>query len=526
MPAEPDAIVYADARVWTGDPAHPHAGALRVASGRVTHVLDADDPALPGRRVHLGGATVLPGLVDAHLHLRGVGLAGRELDLKDAGSADDVVARVRAAAAGSAPGAWIRGRGWDHHRWPGGAWPAGGLDDLDHPVWLVRVDGHAVWANARALDLAGIDARTPDPPGGELVRDGDGRPTGILVDNAIALAESRLPAPTAKEVRTDVLCGIGACLGSGLTGVHAMAVDRAELEALRALEAEGTLDLRVTCYVDGRDTDLVDEVLSRPPAPAEGLLRVAGVKVYADGALGSRGAALEADYADRPGHRGLLLVEPGALAAFTRRVSDAGWQLALHAIGDRGNRVVLDAIAAAGDGGARRHRVEHAQILGPDAPARMKALGAVASLQPTHCTSDMGWVEAALGPDRLAGAYAWKTVLDAGVPLALGSDAPVESEDPWTGIHAAVTRQDARGEPPGGFRPGERLTVAEAIRGYTAGAAFAAHDGGRLGVLAPGRLADLTVADADPFAVAPGDLCRVRTLRTVVAGRTVFEAGA
>ena len=346
------------------------------------------------------------------------------------------------------------------------------------------------------------------------------------MDNAIALAESRLPAPTAKEVRTDVLCGIGACLGSGLTGVHAMAVDRAELEALRALEAEGTLDLRVTCYVDGRDTDLVDEVLSRPPAPAEGLLRVAGVKVYADGALGSRGAALEADYADRPGHRGLLLVEPGALAAFTRRVSDAGWQLALHAIGDRGNRVVLDAIAAAGDGGARRHRVEHAQILGPDAPARMKALGAVASLQPTHCTSDMGWVEAALGPDRLAGAYAWKTVLDAGVPLALGSDAPVESEDPWTGIHAAVTRQDARGEPPGGFRPGERLTVAEAIRGYTAGAAFAAHDEGRLGVLAPGRIADLTVADADPFAVAPGDLCRVRTLRTVVAGRTVFEAGA
>lgn len=526
MPAAPDAIVYADARVWTSDPARPRAGALRVEGGVVTHVLDTDDPSLSGRRVRLEGATVLPGLVDAHLHLDGVGLGARTLDLTGARSPEAVAEAVDAAASVAAPGAWIRGRGWDHHRFPGGALPAAGLDLADHPVWLVRVDGHAVWANAAALDLAGVDAGTPAPPGGEIVRDAAGRPTGVLVDNAIALVEGRLPAATDAEVDRDLALALSTCARVGLTGVHTMACTRALLEALRRLDAAGRLTCRVTAYVDGRDEALVGEILAEPPAPppATGRLRVAGVKLYADGALGSEGAALEAPYADRPGHRGLLLLEEEALARGARRVSDAGWQLAIHAIGDRANRVVLDAVAGAAAGPGRRHRIEHAQILGAGAPARMASLGIVASVQPTHCVSDMTWCASALGQGRLASAYLWRSLLAAGVPLALGSDAPVSPPDPILGIHAAVTREDTEGRPPGGFFPAERLTVAEAIAGFTTGAAYAAHDEDRLGRLAPGRLADLTVVDGDPFTLPPGDLHRLRILRTVVGGEPVFTA--
>ncbi|HEV8320682.1 MAG TPA: amidohydrolase [Myxococcota bacterium] len=540
-----DAVIYFNAVVLTGDPAHPRAAGLRIEGDRVTHLFDgAPPPALHGRRVDLGGAAVLPGLVDAHLHLRGLGLAHRQLDLKGTRSAEEVAGLVRDAAGRAPAGAWVRGRGWDQNDWPDKRFPAHALlDDAapDHPVWLTRVDGHAVWVNAAAMRAAGVTSDTVAPAGGEILRDAAGAPTGVFVDNAIDLIEKKLPPPTEAELREDVLAGAALCAKAGLTGVHDMGTTPEVLAVLRALAAEGRLGLRVWVFLDGQRPAAEFEATLRTPLSADvavssaagasrggaGLVRVVGVKLFADGALGSRGAALIAPYSDRRDTKGLLVTAPADLVARAAAVHAAGFQLAIHAIGDRGVRGALDAIAAAeGDDHTRRHRIEHAQVVAPADVPRFAALGVVASMQPTHATSDMPWAEARLGHVRIHGAYAWRTLTSAGAALALGSDAPVEDENPWSSIYAAVTRMDPAGAPPGGWRPEERLTLAEALAGFTRGAAFAVHAEGALGVLRPGATADLTVVDADPTAVAPAALRGVRTLRTVVAGREVYMAPA
>jgi len=518
-----DAVVYVGGNVITLDRERPRARGLRVEGGRVTHVFDEEPPELTGRRVDLAGATVLPGLVDAHLHLRAIGAASRRLDLRGTTSLDEVLAKVTEAAAQTPQGAWVRGRGWDQNDWPAERFPtAADLDRAspDRPVWLSRIDGHAVWVNSRVLEMAGITGETPDPPGGELIRDEQGHPTGIFIDNAIDLVSASLPPATAEEVRADYERGIRLCNEVGLTGVHDMGVDALELAALRALQSEGRLTLRTTVYLADADDGLAAE------APfTDGLLEVVGVKLYADGALGSRGAALLSPYTDRPDTTGLFLSEPDALAARVVELHRGGWQLAIHAIGDRGNRVVLDAFEALGDAtGKRRHRVEHVQILDVQDIPRFVALGVVASMQPTHATSDMPWVEDRLGPERLAGAYAWRSLLDTGATLAFGSDAPIELHDPWLGIYAAVTRQDATGQPPSGWLPEQRLGVEEALAAFSSGAARAVGAEDDRGVIRVGAIADLSVVDRDPTAAGADRLPTVRTRLTIVAGEVVYRA--
>ncbi|MBI5510771.1 MAG: amidohydrolase [Deltaproteobacteria bacterium] len=514
------AVIFVNANVVTLDPTQPVAAALRVAGDRITHVWTGAPPAsVSGKTIDLAGATVLPGLVDAHLHLQSLGEAAREIDLVGAPSLAATLARVQGGATHAAANRWLRGRGWDQNDWPTPRFPtAADLDRVvaDRPVWLERIDGHAAWVNSRALALAGIDRKTKSPPGGEIVAGADGAPTGILIDNAMDLVTAVQPQATGAELRADLAAALRKCAAVGLTGVHDMGTTPAMLAELEALAVADALPVRVTAYLSGTDAELAP-LLQEPPR-RQGLLRVVGVKLFADGALGSRGAALLAPYSDAPQSPGLLLTPPAVLAQRSRRVAAAGYQVAVHAIGDRGVRVALDALAAIGNGGGVRHRIEHAQVISPPDFDRFAALEIIASMQPTHATSDMPWAEARLGAERLRGAYAWRQLADRGVTLAFGSDAPVEDVSPWLGLYAAVTRQDLKGEPKEGFMPGERLPIGAALVAYTGGAAAAAMDSD-LGRIAPGAKADLTVVDRDPRSVAATELATTRVLRTIVDGR-------
>jgi predicted amidohydrolase YtcJ len=342
----------------------------------------------------------------------------------------------------------------------------------------------------------------------------------VLIDNAMELASVELPAPDAAEIRADLIEGLARLVRVGLTGAHDMATTPAELEALHGLEAESRLPLRVFAYLHGTEEEL-KPLLTRPPE-RRGQVQVVGIKLYADGTLGSRGAALLAPYTDRPDTCGLLVTSPDVLARRVSAAQRAGYQVAIHAIGDRGVRVALDAIESAHSvDHPCYHRLEHIQVVHRDDMPRFAAWRTVASMQPTHATSDMPWVESCLGGERLAGAYAWKSLLATGARLALGSDTPIEPENPWLGIHAAVTRQTPTGEPEGGWLADERISTAAAIAGFTSGAAHAA-GATELGVIRVGAPADLTVVDVDPLAISPARLAAVKTLRTMVGGRQVY----
>jgi predicted amidohydrolase YtcJ len=403
---------------------------------------------------------------------------------------------------------------------------------------LTRVDGHAVLANGLALAAAGVDRRTPDPEGGEILRDAAGEPTGVLIDNATLLVENVAPAPGREDLRRLLTTATRRCLSLGLTGVHDAGLgypsddERARAgyptwDVMREMADAGELGLRVYGMVGGQPLP-PEAYLRREPeiGRAGGMLTVRTVKLYADGALGSRGAALLEDYADRPGHRGLLLTDPARIEETVRQAVDAGYQVGVHAIGDRANRVVLDVyerILAEHPGEDLRLRIEHAQVIAPGDIPRFAALGVIPAMQPTHATSDMYWAEKRLGRKRLAGAYAWRSLLDAGVShLPLGSDFPVESANPFWGWYAAVTRQDAEGQPAGGWMPGQRLDREEALQGFTLDAAYAAFQEDDLGSLSPGKLADFLVLDRDPLTVPAAELRHTRVLETWVGGRRAF----
>jgi predicted amidohydrolase YtcJ len=391
---------------------------------------------------------------------------------------------------------------------------------VEQPMVMTRVDFHAVWVNAAALSRAGLTRNTPDPVGGRIVRDASGEPTGVLVDAACALVTKHIPLERTETLEQDVRRALQRCARAGLTCVHDMMMTPEVLRILRGLEAAGDLTLRVRAYMHGAQPE-IEEALREPQSSDR--LRVMGRKLFADGALGSRGAALRAPYSDDPSTSGLLMMSEEELVAAAARTHALGGQVAIHAIGDRAAELAASAIIRAqGSPVDRRHRVEHAQTVTPALfPAFAKA-GIIASMQPSHCTCDLGWAVARLGQERIKGAYAWRSFLEAGVRLALGSDAPIASENPWDGVRSAVARTDAHGAT---ITPEQRLTLDEALTGYTSGAAFAAHDA-NLGRLAPGSLADFVVIDRDPFATDVEELASVRTLRTVVGGVTVFEQDA
>lgn len=527
-------------------PAEPVEGSLAVRDGAIVYLGDdAGAEALRGpetRVVDLAGRAVTPGLIDAHSHLVDLGAALTRVDAVGTTSYAEVVERVAAAAAELPPGTWVRGRGWDQNDWAAKDFPHHGELSVvvpDHPVWLTRIDGHAALLNQRAMDELGIDADTEDPIGGRFLRDAEGRPTGVLIDNAMAVAGENMPRAGAAELRRYLDLATGHSVSLGLTTVTDMGVRAEVVEVYDAAHREGALPLRAALFL-GDEEELLDEWFAAGPrVDPDGRLTVRGVKLYADGALGSRGAALVEPYSDDPDNLGLLVSSGDHLADVALRARQAGFQVAVHAIGDRGNLVALDALERAlshaggdadesddGDGGDDpRFRVEHAQVMRLADLARMAELGIIASMQPTHATSDMPWAGDRVGERRLAGAYAWRKVLDAGGRLAFGSDFPVERPAPVLGLHAAVTRQDLDGHPAGGWLPGERLSRQEALAGFTLDAAHSLFLDHLVGSLEVGKRADLVVWDRDPMRVPAGEIPDLRADLTVVDGRVVHERG-
>ncbi|MBL8729213.1 MAG: amidohydrolase [Planctomycetes bacterium] len=472
--------------------------------------------------IDLDSAFVVPGLQDAHGHLLGLGTALAEVDLVGTTSFAEVVARAAAKAAALPPGEWVLGRGWDQNDWPDTAMPhhrALSAAIPDHPVWLVRVDGHAGLANRAALSAAGITRDTRAAAGGEVLFDADGEPTGVLVDQAMDAIQ--LPSLTPAQLRERLLAAHDACLRHGLTCVHDAGVSRAVLDTMLALHAEGRWQLRTYVLLDANERELIERGVWQT---GDARIVVRAVKAYADGALGSRGAVLLEPYRDRPAWKGLLLNTRAGIQELAQRCADHGMQLCVHAIGDAANRAVLDAYEAVECDGLfaeRRFRIEHAQVVAEADFARFDALGVLPSMQPTHLTSDMPWAPARLGPERTARAYAWRRFLRLGVVVPFGSDFPVESVDPRRGIYAAVTTRRLDGGEE--LRPEQRLSREEALRGFTLHAAIAMFAEQKLGTIEVGKFADFTVFDRDLRTCPEADILQAKVLLTVIGGQVVYD---
>jgi predicted amidohydrolase YtcJ len=399
------------------------------------------------------------------------------------------------------------------------------------PVWLIRVDGHAGWANSEALRRAGVNRESEAPSDGQILRDAQGNPTGVFIDGAKSLVERAIPRGSKADATRRILAAQELILGAGLTGVHDAGVGRIEAEVYRDLDRAGRLRMRVYGMASPPSGGEVNFVSHPPLASKPGSrFEMRAIKLFIDGAMGSRGGLLFAPYSDDPGNKGLLLIDPKVLEATTTMALRHGWQVATHAIGDRGNSLVLDAYAAARravpSATDPRLRIEHAQVVRKVDVKRFAELGVIASMQPSHAIDDMRWADARLGPGRVDGAYAWRWFLDARVPLAFGSDFPVEVVNPFYGIYAAITREDESGKPAGGWHPDQKLSLEETLHAFTTGAAHAAFDEDRLGVLRAGYLADLTVMDRDPFKIAPAEVLKTKVLLTVVGGEVAYEGKA
>ncbi len=509
------------------------ATAVAARDGRIVFVGDdAGARALAGtdtRIIDLQGATLMPGFIDSHCHLYGLGTALVQIDCVGTPSAEAVAALVDSAAQATPPGTWLQGRGWDQNDWTSQQYPDRTLLDRvsdDHPVLLRRIDGHAAWANSKALAAAGITAATVDPAGGSIMRDDRGEPTGILIDNAVDLVLDIIPEPDSTEKIQRIDLALAHCVRRGLTGVHEAGLDWERLDIYRELDAAGKLPLRIYGMFDDKPEVLARARTEGPFHSQDGMITVRAVKLYADGALGSRGALLLADYSDQPGNRGWAVTPREHLMEVARNLGAAGFQICTHAIGDGANRMMLDiyeeALAEIGPKD-RRWRIEHAQILDPADIPRFAELGVIAAMQPTHCTSDMDWAPARLGPRRLSGAYAWKSLLDSGAHLCFGTDFPIERVDPLLGLYAARTRMHPDGTPPGGWLPQQRLDARTAVELYTAGSAYAAFQENELGRIQPGFRADFTILDDDPSTCADRELLDLKVLYTVVDGRVVFD---
>ncbi len=507
--------------------------AILMDEGRVvaTGARDALHATAPTAVVHDGqGRTLLPGLTDAHGHVMGLGWGLHGADVTGTQSIDDALEIIRTWAIAHPDAKWVSGRGWNQVIWKLGRFPtAAELDRAvaDRPVWLSRVDGHAGWANTAALSLAGIGPDTADPEGGRIERDGQGRPTGVLVDAAMDLISTQIPAASQEESRAVLHAALAKMASVGLTSVHDAGID-ADTLALYKQEAEaGRLSARIYAMVYGVDEDF-DRVAANGPLIAYGKdhLTARSVKLMADGALGSRGAAMLEPYSDDPDNRGLLFTDTDTMVAAISKALSRGFQMNIHAIGDAGNRQVLDAFSLVytqlGHGRELRNRIEHAQVMALADIPRFLPLQLIASMQPTHATSDMNMAEDRVGPQRIQGAYAWQHFLKQRTPLAGGSDFPVEDPNPFFGLHAAITRQDHANRPDGGWYPAQGLSLTQALHAFTLGAAWAAHQEKDQGTLEAGKWADFIIVDRDIFEIPPEDVWKTQVLQTWVGGEPVF----
>jgi predicted amidohydrolase YtcJ len=519
-------LVVQNATVYTVDKTKPAANSLAVKDGKFIAVGgDMKKHIGPSTRViDAKGAAVIPGLTDAHVHLRGLGDMLETFDLRFVKTREEVAQIVKRAADKLPPGEWVRGRNWDQTNW-GGEFP--NADDLskvvnDRPVYLNRVDGHAGWANRKALEIAGITKATQDPPGGQIIRDKDGNPTGILIDRAMGLVTRKVPALTYEQVKRRLKLAAEASVRLGLTTVHDAGIGVDERNAYRELIKENALPLRVYAMIGGTGELWQEYAKSGPEIGSH--LTVRSVKLYADGALGSRGAALWQPYTDDKSTSGLMVTTKETLEDQIREVAAKGFQVNTHAIGDKANRIVLDAYAMVLKGkNDRRFRVEHAQVISLPDFKLFADNSVIASVQATHATSDMRWAEKRLGPDRVAGAYAWQRFLKMGIPLANGSDFPVEDPNPMYGFYASFTRQDQTGFPAGGWMPDQKLSREQTLESFTLTPAYAAFEEKIKGSISPGKLADFLILEQDIMKIEPKAVITAKIKSTFVGGKEVYS---
>jgi hypothetical protein len=546
-------LILRNGKIVTMNAAQPQAQAIAIVGDKIAAVgSNSDVENLMSNSTHvidLNGKLVVPGLIESHGHLLGIGQAKLALDLVGTTSGQQIAQLVHARAAQAKPGEWILGRGWDQNHWAVKQFPTfKSITEAapKNPVYLTRIDGHAGWANRPAMALAGVTTKTPDPPGGRLIRDAQGNPTGVFIDRAQGLITSRIPPPSRDQQKQALILALQACIASGLTEFHDAGASSDVVDLYKELLRENRLPLRLYVMLAGSDQDLLKHYLlgagggpgstndETAHGPQIGLgdhrLTIRAIKLVADGALGSRGAALLEAYADDPGNTGLLILSEDQIFPVADQALAHGFQVCTHAIGDRANRVVLNAYERAFKKHPEvkdpRFRIEHAQILnGADMP-RLAQLGVIASMQATHCTSDMPWVHDRIGKARAEeGAYVWQKLLKMGVRIANGSDAPVESVNPLWGIYAAVTRQDHKGNPPGGWYPDQRMTRAEALRSFTMDAAYAAFEENIKGSLEKGKLADLDVLSQDIMTIPAPEILQTHVVMTVVGGKIVYQTG-
>jgi predicted amidohydrolase YtcJ len=533
----PASLIVKGTRVWTGDKDHPWAEAIAirdgtfVAVGSLESVEQFKGPTI--KIMDAPGALVVPGLIDAHGHLSSLGAAATDLDLRGAKSPNEVAAKVAERLSREPGDSWVVGRGWDQSLWPDMSFPTAAVLDSTapkRPVWLTRVDGHAGWANTEAMRRAGVTRDTPNPVGGHIVRDQDGTPTGVFVDAAMGLIRSKMPPPTREEVARRILAAQKECLAVGLTCVHDAGVGSVEAEVFRDLDHRGELKLRVYAMATPGENPLAFAQTTPIPLKSGRRFQMRSIKLYMDGAMGSRGALLFESYADEPANMGLQLIDSDLLERTTEAALRHGWQVCVHAIGDRANSLVLDAyeraLSKVKNARDPRLRIEHAQVVRQSDVERFRNYDIIASMQPSHVSTDKRWADLRLGIDseRVKGAYAWRWFQDSGVTLAFGSDFPVEVPNPMRGLYAAVTRQDESGTPRNGWHPEQRLTVYEALHAFTGGGAFAGFSEDQLGIIKIGARADLTILDQDLFTIKPEQILTVKTLRTIIEGEVAYEA--
>lgn len=529
-------LLIINGTVYTLNDAEPLAEAIAVRDGKIVGIgttRDLRKRFVGARILDVQGKAVYPGFTDAHAHVEGLGAALVNIDLMHTKSVEEIQRLVAQRVATLSPGAWIRGRSWDQNKWASKAFPTHQMLDsvtTDHPVVLTRVDGHAVWVNKVALELAGITKATPDPEGGKILRDARGEPTGVLIDNATNLVEAVMPAPTESEMREAIEKATRECVRVGLTAVHDMGVELDVLAIYKQLIQERNLPLRIYAALAGAGPAWAQYARQGPDiGQHNGRLTVRALKLYADGALGSRGAALIEPYTDDPLNRGLTLTGADSLRKVAEAALRSGFQLCVHAIGDRANHIVLnvyeDLFKKNPDRFKNaRFRIEHAQVVDPPDIPRFSRLGVIPSMQPTHCTSDMPWVEERLGPERVKRAYAWRSLLETGSTIAGGSDFPVESPNPLFGFYAAITRQDHDGTPEGGWHPEQRMQRAEALKAFTLWPAYAAFEEHQRGSLEVGKLADIVVLSNDIMKCGPREILATTVEYTIVGGDIVYAA--
>ena len=532
----PAELIITGARIYTVDPNRPMAAAMAVAGGKVLFV-GSERGALAHRApsttmVDAEGQTIIPGMIDAHVHLLNMGNSLRNVALFGTKSYDEVIARVVERARTAPAGSWILGRGWDQNDW--------GADTRfpthealsravpNHHVVLTRIDGHATLVNAMAMRAANVTAATRDPAGGRLERGPGGVPTGVLVDRAMGIVNTKIPPATPAETRSAIIAAMEETAKWGLTGVHDAGVSRPVIDAYEALAREGRYGLRNYVMIAAGDSATLNHYLRIGPQSGlhDNRLWIRSIKISSDGALGSRGAAMIEPYSDEPSHSGLLLVEPSFIESVARRALTRGFQLNVHAIGDRGNRVTLDAFDSALRAVPKsdhRFRVEHAQIIHPADIPRFAQLDVIPSMQAVHQTSDMYWAGTRVGEQRLAGAYAWRSLLNTGVIIPNGSDFPVEAVNPLLSFHSAVSRQDEENYPEGGWRPAEKMTREEALKSMTIWPAYASFTEDLVGSLSPGKLADFVILDRDIMRVPDSEITGTAVVATYMSGKAIYR---